>query len=113
MELAFLDLWWVEGLIGLALGGFTLWVIPNKIWAKVVSFFGATLEPVLNKVDSLSDGAAAIARGAGFDSLADLLDKLGDSADAIEDPIRLLREYTEDGELDAAELKTVIDEIGS
>ena len=112
MDLLFLDLWWVEGLIGLVLGGFALWVIPNKIWAKLMSFLGATLVPVLNKVDSVSDGAAAIARGAGFEKLADVLDAIGDSADEIEDPLRLLDEYTKDGKLDEAELKTIIDEIG-
>ena len=108
----FLDLWWVEGIIGLVLGGFALWVIPNKIWAKLMSFLGATLVPVLNKVDNLADGAAAIARGAGLEKLANVLDALGDSADEIEDPLRLLDEYTKDGKLDKEELKTIIDEIG-
>jgi hypothetical protein len=108
----FLQLEWVTpvlALAGLALG---FWVLPNKVWAKIISFFGATLVPVLNKVDSLADGAAAMARGAGLEKVGDMLEALGDSADELEDPLRLLEEYTKDGKLDSTELKHIIEEAG-
>ena len=112
MDLAFLDIWWVDAIIGFFVAAFTLWAIPNKVWAKLMSFFGATLVPILNKVGGLSDTAAVMARSAGFDKLGNVLEKLGDTADELEDPLTLLEEYTKDGKLDSAELKSVINEIG-
>lgn len=101
----FLDLAWVKWLIGVVAGVFSLWVIPNKIWATIVSFFGTKLAPVMDKTAKAMDGAGAIAEGLGMEKLADYLFEGSDVVDEAEDIPRLLAEFTADGDLTAEEIK--------
>ena len=107
-----LQLEWVQPLlwlVGIALG---LWVVPNNIWAKVISFFGTKLAPALDKAESLLDAGGAMADGAGFEKVGEVLHAGADVADEIEDLPRLLVEYSADGKIDATELKSLIEEAG-
>jgi len=100
---------WVLSLVGVAVG---MWVIPNKIWAKLISFFGTKLAPVMDRVADGMDAAGTIADGAGLEKVAAILHKGSYLVDEAEDIPRLLAEYTEDDELTSDEIKTLIEETG-
>ena len=100
---------WVLGLVGVAI---TMWVIPNKLWAKIISFFGEKLAPIMDRVADGLDAAGTIAEGAGLEKLGEALHEGSDVIDEAEDIPRLLAEYTKDAELDAEEIKTLLDEAG-
>ena len=106
----FLDAAWFDWVVGVVGGLITLWVIPNKVWAKIISFFGASLAPVMDKVAKGMDGAGAIAQGAGLDRVAEALFEGADVVDEAEDIPRLLEEYTKDGDLTAEEIKKLFEE---
>ena len=108
----FLELGWVQWVLGVVAGLVTLWVIPNGFWARLISFFGAKLAPVMDKVARGLDGAGALADGVGFEKIAGAAYKLSDVVDEAEDIPRLLAEYTEDKELDEDEIKSLIKETG-
>jgi hypothetical protein len=101
---------WMQPILWLVGIAFTMWVLPNKIWAKIISFFGATLIPIMNKGVGLLKGGATLANTAGLEKVGAALDAGSESLDELEDLPRLLVEYTKDGELDAEELKSLIDE---
>jgi hypothetical protein len=86
--------------------------VRNKIWAKVISFFGAKLAPVMDKVATGMDAAGAMATGAGLDRIGEILHKGSDLVDEAEDIPRLLAKYTEDGDLTADEIKSLIENTG-
>ena len=108
----FLQLEWVQWILGLVGFVITMWVIPNKIWAKLISFFGTKLAPVMDKVASGMDAAGTLADGAGLDRVGSILHKGSKVIDEAEDIPRLLAQYTEDGKLDADEIKRLIEETG-
>lgn len=108
----FLGLAWVQWLLGVVAGLITLWVIPNKWWAKFISFFGAKLAPIMDKVASGVDAAGTLADGAGLKKAGVALHEGADIVDEAEDIPRLLAEYTKDGKLDAEEIKKLFVEFG-
>ena len=108
----FLDLAIVQWVIGLLGAAFTMWVIPNKVWAKVISVFGGTVAPVMDKVAMGLDAVGVIATGAGLERVGSILHAGSDLVDEAEDIPRLLAEYTADGELTADEIKKLISETG-
>lgn len=108
----FLDSSIAQWVIGIVAGAFTMWVIPNRIWGIVISFFGATLAPILDKVAMGADAAGVIAEGAGLEKVGAVLHAASDVVDEIEDIPRLLAEWTKDGVLDADEIKKIITETG-
>ena len=108
----FLQIEWVQWVLGLAGTVFTLWVIPNAVWAKVISFFGAKLAPIMDKVAKGVDAAGTIATGAGLEKFGGILHKGAAVINEAEDIPRLLAEFTEDEELDADEIKRIIEETG-
>lgn len=105
-----LQLEWLQPILWLVGIGLGLWVIPNKFWAKLISFFGTKLVPALNKGESLLDAGGAMAEGAGFEKLGTAMKAGADVAGEIEDLPRLLMEYSADGKIDTEELKSLIDE---
>ena len=107
-----LQLEWVQPILWLVGIGIGLWVVPNKFWATIVSFFGTKLVPALNKGEALLDAGGAMADGAGLDGLGDVLHTASDAAGEIEDLPRLFVEYSKDGKIDAKELKSLIVEAG-
>lgn len=107
-----LQLEWVQPILWLAGIALGLWVVPNKLWAKLLSFFGATLVPILNKAEGLLSAGGAMADGAGFEKVGDAMHAGSDAVGEIEDLPRLLVEYSADGKIDAAELKSLIEEAG-
>lgn len=107
-----LQLEWVQWALGLVGVVFGMWIIPNKAWAKIISFFGAKLAPVMDKVASGMDAAGSIAAGAGLERVGAILHKGSDLIDEAEDIPRLLAQYTEDGDLTADEIKSLIENVG-
>ena len=108
----FLQIEWVQWVLGLVGTLFTLWVVPNVVWAKIVSFFGTKLAPVMDKVAKGMDAAGVIAGGAGLEKVGLVLQKGAKVIDEAEDIPRLLAEYTEDKKLDVDEIKRLIEETG-
>jgi len=108
----FLQLEWLQPILWLAGIAIGLWVIPNKWWAKLISFFGTKLVPAMNKVEDLLRGGASIATSAGLEKIGSAIDAAADSVDELEDLPRLLVEYQADGEIDPTELKSLIEEAG-
>jgi len=108
----FLQLEWVQWLLGLVAGLITLWVIPNAWWAKFISFFGGKLAPILDKAASGVDAAGTIASGAGLEKLGTALHEGSDVIDEAEDIPRLLAEFTKDNKLDVDEIKQLFKEVG-
>jgi len=108
----FLQLAWVQPLLVLAGFAVTLWVVPNPVWAKILSWFGAKLVPVMNRMEDGLEGASNLATGAGLEGVGKALKAASDSVDELEDLPRLLVEYAEDNEIDAQELKSLIEEVG-
>lgn len=106
----FLELGWVQWVIGVVAGLFALWVIPNPWWAKFISFFGGKLAPILDKTAMALDGAGALASGAGFEKIAEAAFELSDVIDEAEDVPRLLAEFTADGDFTAEEAKRILEE---
>ena len=108
----FLDLAWVQWLIGVLAGIFGLWVIPNPWWAKLISFFGAKLLPITNKAVQGLHGLAAIAESAGLEKVGTIGHKLANTIDELDDIPEWLQNATEDGELTKEEIKKGIEETG-
>jgi len=108
----FLQLEWVQWVLGLVGTLFTLWVLPNAVWAKIISFFGTKLAPVMDKVAKGMDAAGVIAEGAGLEKVGLVLQKGAKVVAEAEDIPRLLAEFTEDKKLDADEIKRLIKETG-
>ena len=108
----FLELAWVQWALGVVAGLITLWVIPNPWWAKFISFFGAKLAPIMDKIASGTDAAGSFADSAGMEKVGVALHEGSDVIDEAEDIPRLLAEYTKDGKLDAEEIKKLFKEVG-
>ena len=104
----FLQFEWVQWLLGLAGTLFTLWVIPNTLWAKIISFFGAKLAPAMDKVAAGMDTGGMLIGG----KVGEALHEGSDVIDEAEDIPRLLAEYTADGDLNAEEIKKLFTEVG-
>jgi len=104
----FLDLAWVQWLLGVVAGLITLWVIPNAWWAKVISFFGAKLAPAMDKIAAGMDTGGTLIGG----KVGEALHEGSDVVDEAEDIPRLLAEYTKDGDLTAEEIKKLFKEFG-
>ena len=109
---AILDSALVQAIIGVVVVAFTMWVIPNKWWAKFISIFGGKVAPVMDKVGKGLDAVGIIAEGAGLEKVGSSLHARADLVDEAEDIPRLLAEYTADGELTPEELKKIIAEFG-
>lgn len=109
---AILDMAIVQWAIGLIGAAFTMWVIPNKVWAKIISVFGGTVAPVMDKVAMGLDAVGVIAEGAGLEKVGLILHEGADLVDEAEDIPRLLAEYTADGDLTAEEINKLIAETG-
>ncbi len=108
----FLQVEWVQWILGVIAGLVTLWVIPNAFWAKFISFFGGKLAPVLDKVAMGLDGAGALAAGAGFEKISTIAYELADVVDEAEDVPRMLAEFTEDGNFTKEEAIKILNELG-
>lgn len=108
----FLNLEWVQWVLGLAGWAFTMWIIPNAVWAKVVSLFGTKIAPIMDKVALGMEAAGVIATGAGLEKIGSILHEGSDVVDEAEDIPRLLAEFTADGDLTADEIKKLIAEVG-
>jgi len=108
----FLQIEWVQWVIGLLAGAFTLWIIPNAIWAKFISFFGGKVAPIMDKVASGLDTAGTLAQGAGLERVAEAAFELADVVDEAEDIPRLLAQYTADGDLTKEEITRILEEVG-
>jgi hypothetical protein len=108
----FLQLEWVQPILWLVGIAVTMWVLPNVWWAKILSFFGASLLPIMTKGISVLRGGSNLATGAGLEKVGEILGAGADSVDELEDLPRLLVEYTADNELDSEELKSLIEEAG-
>ena len=104
----FLDLAWVQWLLGVVAGLITLWVIPNAWWAKIISFFGAKLAPAMDKIAAGMDTGGTLIGG----KVGEALHEGSDVVDEAEDIPRLLAEYTKDGDLTAEEIKKLFKEFG-
>jgi len=104
----FLELEWVQWVLGLAGTLITLWVIPNAWWAKIISFFGAKLAPAMDKVAAGMDTAGTLIGG----KVGEALHKGSDVVDEAEDIPRLLAEWTAEGKLTAEHIKRLIKETG-
>lgn len=108
----FLQLEWVQWVLGIVAGLVTMWAIPNAVWAKFISLFGGKVAPIMDKVAKGLDGAGAMAEGAGLAKVALIAYELSDVIDEAEDIPRMLEEYTADGDLTKEELMTILDEAG-
>lgn len=106
----FLQLEWVQWLLGIGAGLVTLWVIPNEVWAKIVSLFGTKVAPILDKVATGLDGAGAMAEGAGLEKVAEIAYELADVVDEVEDLPRLIADLTADGDLSKDDLVQLLNE---
>jgi len=106
----FLQLEWVQWLLGIGAGLVTLWVIPNEVWAKIVSLFGTKVAPILDKVATGLDGAGAMAEGAGLEKVAEIAYELADGVDEVEDLPRLIADLTADGDLSKDDLVQLLNE---
>lgn len=107
-----LQLEWVEWVLGIAAGLVTLWIIPNAWFAKAMIFLASKLSPVMTKVATTADAAGTMAEGAGLEKVGLALHEGADVVDEAEDIPRLLAEYTKDGKLDAEEIKKLFAEVG-
>jgi len=108
----FLQLEWVQWIIGLVAVLITMWVIPNAWWAKFISLFGTKVAPIMDKIAKGLDGAGALAEGAGLDKLSTIAYELSDVIDEAEDVPRMLAEFTADGDLTKEELAKILEEVG-
>jgi len=108
----FLQLEWVQWIIGLVAVLITMWVIPNAWWAKFISLFGTKVSPIMDKIAKGLDGAGALAEGAGLDKLSTIAYELSDVIDEAEDVPRMLAEFTADGDLTKEELAKILEEVG-
>ena len=106
----FLQLEWVQWIIGIIAGLITMWVIPNEWWAKFISLFGGKVAPIMDKVAKGLDGVGAMAEGAGLDKLATIAYEFSDVVDEGEDVARLLAELTADGDLSKEDLIALLNE---
>jgi len=104
----FLQIEWVQWVLGLVGTLFTLWVIPNAWWAKIISFFGAKLAPAMDKIAAGMDTGGTLIGG----KVGEALHEGSDVVDELEDIPRLFAEYTKDKKLDAEEIKSLIEEAG-
>lgn len=108
----FLQLEWVQWILGIVAGLLTMWVVPNAWWAKFISIFGGKVAPIMDKIAKGLDGAGAMAEGAGFGKIATIAYELSDVIDEAEDVPRMLAEFTADKDLTKEEVIKLFEEMG-
>ena len=108
----FLDLAWVKVVLYVVGALITLFLVPNKIWAKLLSFFGEKLAPIGESVAKGIDGLGVMAQGAGLEKIATAAFELSDVVDEAADVPQLIVDLSADGELSQEDVKKIIEATG-
>ena len=108
----FLELGWVQVILYVVGALATLFLVPNKIWAKLLSLFGEKLAPIGESIAKGIDGLGVMAQGAGLEKIATAAFELSDVIDEAADVPQLVVDLSADGELSQEDVKKIIEATG-